>query len=137
MTQEIFELGFECFNVNNNGAFKDLMAELGGCHNLDDKFDVAKKFSDELYNYNKNHCGDTYVEGLKHSDCDELGIDELLLRARIDRYDRNVYWLAQEDFVDDVRYRELFARDTTGVINGSKEKPDKTQMVDVPWPTRK
>lgn len=90
----------ECFNVHNNGSFRDLMNQLEGKHDIDDRWDVLEMFCDELYDYNKNGRGSVHVDSL---DVHGLAMQEWQLRARIEFYDPNVYYIESEDLVDGVR----------------------------------
>lgn len=100
MTSEERRLVYECFNVHNNGSFRDLMNQLEGKHDIDDRWDVFKKFGDELYDYNKNDRGSVHIDGLN---VHELAMEEWQERAKIDFYDPSIYYLKSEDLVDEAR----------------------------------
>ena len=94
----------ECFNAHSNGSFRDLMKQLEGKHYMKDRWDVFKKFGDELYDYNKNGRGSVHIDGLN---VHELAMEEWQERARIDFYDPNVYCRKSEDLVDNDRNETL------------------------------
>lgn len=104
MTSEEQRLVYECFNVHSNGSFRDLMNQLEGKHDIDDRWDVFKKLGDELYDYNKNDRGSVHIDGLN---VHELAMEEWQERAKVDFYNPSVYYLKSEDLVDNDRLETL------------------------------
>ena len=90
----------ECFNVHSNGSFRDLMNQLEGKHYMKDRWDVFKKFYDELDDFNKNDRGSLRVDNL---DVHELAMNEWQQRAKVDFYNTDVYYIEAKNEADDER----------------------------------
>lgn len=94
----------ECFNVHSNGSFRDLMNQLEGKHNMKDRWDVFKKFGEELNDFNKNNRGRCHIDNLN---VHELAMNEWQQRARVDFYNPDIYYLESKNEADNERMETL------------------------------
>lgn len=94
----------ECFNAHSNGSFRDLMKQLEGKHYMKDRWDVFKKFAEELDDFNKNDRGSLHIDNL---DIHKLAMNEWQQRAKVDFYNPDVYYLEPKNEVDEERTETL------------------------------